>query len=169
MQLMAYGITHSESFASGNIGSYRYVLVEPGVAEVLSAGGYTKKSLKEDLVKTARKVTHEWIFSKVYGSFGDILGPFDEELAKGLADPTAQKGKLPPWYPRFPGWEEIQTTASIRPSGIQIIVCGDPSRNKVQTLAGLGIATAEVRLPTDWDALMEKAGYRPLKEFYLSK
>lgn len=169
MQLMAYGITYGESFASGNIGSTRHVLVEPGVAEVLAYGGYTKRSLKEDLVKNGRKITYEWIFSKVYGSFGDVLGTFEEELAKALADPAAEKGKLPPWYPRFKGWEEIQTTPAIRPDRIEIIVCGDPSRNKVQTLAGGGNTIKEIRLPANWDELMEKVGYRPLKAFFIKK
>ena len=169
MQLIAYGITYGEGFASGNIRSGRYILVEPGVAEVLAAGGYTKQSLKDDLVKTARKVTYEWVFSKVHGSFGAIYPPFEEELAKTLAEPITEKGKLPPWLPRFPGWEEIQTTPSINADNIQIIICGDPSRNKVQTLAGGGLNTMEIRLPPNWDELMEKAGYRPLKEFFLAE
>jgi hypothetical protein len=51
---------------------------------------------------------------------------------------------------------------------VEIIVCGDPARNKVQTLAGgAGVAIKEIKLPAKWDELMEKAGYRPLKEFYL--
>jgi hypothetical protein len=129
-----------------------------------AAGGYSKDSLKADLIKTARKVTHEWAFSKVYGSFGRIFGPFEEELAKRLAEPAAEKGKLPPRYPRFPGWEQIQTTPTVREGNIEIIVCGDPSRNKVQTLAGGGITSREIRLPANWDALMAQAGYRPLKE-----
>ena len=43
MQLIAYGVTHGEMFASGMIDSRRYLLLTPGVAEVLAAGGYTKK------------------------------------------------------------------------------------------------------------------------------
>jgi hypothetical protein len=51
---------------------------------------------------------------------------------------------------------------------VEIIVCGDPARNKMQTLAGsAGVAIKEIKLPAKWDELMEKAGYRPLKEFYL--
>jgi hypothetical protein len=49
---------------------------------------------------------------------------------------------------------------------LQILVCGDPNRNKAQTLAGgMGGATKEIRLPANWDELMKKAGYRPLSEF----
>src|SRR6266498_3518129 len=74
------------------------------------------------------------ILSPVYGSYGAFQGPFEDELAKALRNPANEKGKLPPWYPRFPGWEEIQTTPAIKM--VEIIVCGDPARNKVQTLAG---------------------------------
>jgi hypothetical protein len=166
MQLMAYGVTRGEMFASGMIDSRRYLLVTPGVAELLAAGGHTKRSLVDDLRKNARRITYEWTFSKVHGSFGRVLGSFDEELARSMRAPGAEKGKLPPWYPRFPGWEEIMTTPAVTPGKLQIIVCGDPNRNKVQTLAGgMGGAIQGIRLPGRWDELMEEAGYRPLGEF----
>jgi len=168
MQLLAYGITYNEAFASGMIDSPRTLLITPGTAEVLAKGGYTKKKLIEELVDTARKPTYEWTFSKVYGSYGRIFGSFDREVERDLGDRRAVKGKLPPWYPRTPGWEEIKTIPSIAPNGIRILVCGDPSRNKAQVLAGAtGKAVKQVKLPANWDELMDKAGYRPLKEFVI--
>jgi hypothetical protein len=169
MQLLAYGITYNEAFASGMINSPRTLLLTPTTAEVLAKGGYTKRTLIDDLAETARKPTYEWAFSKVYGSYGRVLGSFDRELQRELNDRRASKGKLPPWYPRAPGWEEITTTPSIARNGIRILVCGDPSRNKAQVLAGgRGGSVKEVKLPAKWDELMEKAGYRPLKEFVLN-
>ncbi len=169
MQLMAYGVTRSEMFASGMIDSRRYLLLTPGVAELLADGGYTKRGLIEDLTRNARRITHEWVFSKVYGSFGLVLGSFENELAKSMRAPGAEKGKLPPWYPRFPGWEEVVTTPAVTRGRLQIIVCGDPNRNKVQTLAGgMGAAIEEIRLPANWDELMGELGYRPLCEFLIS-
>lgn len=166
MQIIAYGMVNTEAFASGITGSRRYVLVGPGVAKILADGGYTKKSFRQDLMKTGRKITHEAVFSKVYGSFGPVYGSFEAELQKALKDKNTQKGKLPPWYPRFPGWESIETSPAIRQ--VEFIVCGDPSRNKVQILAGgPGTAIKEIKLPAKWDELMEKAGYRPLQEFFL--
>ncbi len=168
MQLMAYGATRGEMFASGMIDSRKYLLLTPGVAKVLAAGGYSKRGLIHDLTKNSRRITHEWVFSKVYGSFGRVLGSFEAELAKSLRAPGAEKGKLPPWYPRFPGWEEIVTTPAVTHGKLQIIVCGDPNRNKVQTLAGgMGAAIEEIRLPANWDELMEALGYRPLSEFLI--
>jgi hypothetical protein len=169
MQLVAYGITYNEAFASGMIDSPRTLLITPTTAEVLAKGGYTKSKLIDDLVETARKPTYEWTFSKVYGSYGRVLGSFDRELQRELNDPRAAKGKLPPWFPRAPGWEEIKTTPSIARNAIRILVCGDPSRNKAQVLAGgRGGSIKEVKLPANWDELMEKAGYRPLKEFVIN-
>ncbi|MGH7221446.1 MAG: hypothetical protein ACREI1_14090, partial [Nitrospiraceae bacterium] len=151
MQLLAYGITYNEAFASGMLGSPRTLLLTPSTAEVLAQGGYTKKTLIEDLVETARKATYEWTFSKVYGSYGRIFSAFDKEVEKDRNDPRAAKGKLPPWYPRAPGWEEIKTIPSMRPNGIRILVCGDPSRNKAQVLAGgRGGSVKEVKLPAKW-------------------
>lgn len=167
MQIIAYGITTTEAFASGFTGqSRRYVLLEPGVAKILADGGYTKKRLREDLIKNARKITYEAVFSKVYGSFGPVHDTFEVELKKALNDKNSGKGKLPPWYPRFPGWENIETTPALKL--VEFIICGDPARNKVQTLAGgPGTAIREIKLPSKWDELMEKAGYRPLQECLL--
>ncbi|MEW6304663.1 MAG: hypothetical protein AB1705_14400 [Verrucomicrobiota bacterium] len=166
MEIMAYGMTTTEAFASGFTGqSRRYVLVEPGVARILAEGGYTKSSLKQDLMRTGRKITYEAVFSQVHGSFGRVNATFETELQRALRDRNNEKGKLPPWYPRFPGWEEIETTPAIRM--VEFIVCGDPARNKVQILAGgPGTAMQQIRLPANWDELMEKAGYPPLKSFY---
>ena len=170
MELLAYGVTRGEMFASGMIDSRRYLLLTPGVAEVLAAGGYTKRSLIDDVTRNARRITYEWTFSKVYGSYGRVLGSFERELAKSMKEPGAVNGKLPPWYPRFPGWEEIVTTPTVTPGKLQIVVCGDPNRNKVQTLAGgMGGAIKEIRLPAKWDELMGKSGYRPLSEFFIRK
>lgn len=167
MQMMAYGITGTEALASGFTGqSRRFVLIEPGVAKILAEGGYKKRSLRQDLIKTGRKTTHEAVFSQVYGSFGRVSGSFDAELARARRSGRSEKGKLPPWYPRFPGWEEIETVPAI--NAVEFIVCGDPSRNKVQVLAGgPGTAIKEIKLPANWDQLMEDAGYRPLQEFFL--
>jgi hypothetical protein len=167
MQIIAYGITTTEALASGFTGqSRRYVLLTPSVARILAQGGYTKKSLREDLIKNARKITYEAVFSKVYGSFGQVRDPLEKEFQKALKDKNSEKGKLPPWYPKFPGWENIETTPVLK--AVEFIVCGDTARNKVQILAGgPGIATKEIKLPARWDELMRGAGYRPLDSFFL--
>ena len=167
VQLMAYGLVNNEAFASGFTGeSRRYVLIEPGVAKILVQGGYTKESLRQELMKLGRKVTYEAIFSQVHGSYGAVQGTFEAELAKAARSRENEKGKLPPWYPRFPGWEQIETLPAVKM--VEIIVCGDPARNKVQNLAGgAGVAIKEIKLPPRWNQLMARLGRPPLEEFHL--
>ncbi len=168
MQLIAREMTYKEGFASGQIGIRRIELISPPVAKVLTAGYRTKQSLIGDLIKTARKMTFETAFSKLYGSFGPVYGTFEEILNELLASPEAEKGKLPPWYGRFSGWEEIVTTPCIvaeRPP--EIIVCGDANRNKTQTLPGGSVSTCEVELPAKWDKLMSDLGYTALSECFI--
>jgi hypothetical protein len=168
MQLIAREMTYKETFASGNIGSQRIELISPAVAKVLASGYKTKQSLLRDLIKTARKPTFEAAFSKLYGSYGPVYGTFEEILNDLLANPEAEKGKLPPWYGRFPGWEEIITTPCITAEKIpEILVCGDANRNKTQTLPGGSVSTQEVELPAKWDKLMAELGYPALKECFI--
>jgi hypothetical protein len=168
MQLIAREMAYKEFFASGKIGSQRVELISPPVAKVLAAGYKTKQHLIDDLIKNSRKPTFEAAFSKLYGSFGPVYGTFEEILEDLLASPDAEKGKLPPWYGRFTGWEEVVTSPCIIEEAIpEILVCGDASRNKTQTLPGGSVITREVELPADWDKLMADLGYPELKECFI--
>jgi hypothetical protein len=164
MQLLAREMTYKPHFASGVYGRERTVMITPPVAQVLAARYTTKKALEEALIQTAAMTTFEYTFSQVYGSFGAKYPTFQEQLTKNLA--TSKKGKLPPWYPRFQGWEEIATTPFVEPDLTSILVCGDESRNKTETLPGGSVVTKKIELPAKWDALMQQAGYRPLKEYF---
>ncbi len=168
MQLIAREMAYKSTFASGTSIAQRTVLITPSVAKVIASGGYTKQSLEEDLIKTTRLTTYEFTFSQVYGSFGAKYLPFQEQLESNLKSSMAEKGKWPPWYPKFPGWEEISTTPYSAAGRTAILVCGDRSRNKTQTLPGAPVVTKKIDLPAKWDTLMQKAGYRPLKEFFLN-
>jgi len=168
MQLIAREMTYKEYFASGQIGAQRIELISPPVAKVLSAGYKTKQSLIGDLIKTARKTTFETAFSKLYGSFGPVYGTFDEILKDLLGSPDAEKGKLPVWYGRFPGWEEIVTTPCINEERLpEILLCGDANRNKTQTLPGGSVSTREVELPAKWDKMMSDLGYPALSDCFI--
>jgi hypothetical protein len=169
MQLIAYDLTKKEQFAAGWLGSKRTILITPTTAQVLAEGGYSKESLKKDLVENARVITYEWAWSKINGDYGVVYPPYDQEMAITMNEPRAVKGKLPPWFPRFPGWEDIKTTPVLSGTNdLEILVLGDPSRNKVQTLSANGYNTMQIRLPKNWDDLMKAAGYRPLRDFLLT-
>ncbi len=73
----------------------------------------------------------------------------------------------PPWLATAPGQEKIYTVPVMKPGMTQILVTGDPDRNKVQTMPGGSTVTIEIKLPANWDERVAKLGYRPLKEFLL--
>ena len=47
------------------------------------------------------------------------------------------------------------------------LVTGDAARNKIQTMPGGGTATIKIELPENWNELMAKLGYEPLKKYEL--
>ncbi len=148
-------------------GGYKVCMITPPVIEVL-ARGYTKQSLKEALMNISRATAYESAYTDAYGFPPGTAPKFEEALKRVLARKTSEKGKLPPWMEKIPGWEDIVTVPAA--SAIEILVCGDPFRNKSQTLCGIGGATPpikEIKLPAKWDKLMADLGYPPLKNFYL--
>jgi hypothetical protein len=169
MQIVAREMTHKEIFGSGVIGwSHRTELISPPVARLLATVYKTKQSLIADLIKNSRIPAFELAFSQVYGSFGKVKGTFEETLSGLLAGPDSEKGKLPPWYGRFPGWEEIETVHCVEEGKTVVLVCGDPSRNKSQALPGAsGVSTREIELPKNWDKLVAKLGYPALEDCYI--
>ena len=74
---------------------------------------------------------------------------------------------VPPWFPKLPGVEQIDTVPVMRLGMSPILVAGDSVRNKVQCMPGGGYATVEIELPDNWDALLAERGYRSLAEFAL--
>jgi hypothetical protein len=73
----------------------------------------------------------------------------------------------PPWFPTVPGMEKTYTVPVMQAGVTAILVTGDADRNKVQTMPGGNHATIEIKLPSNWDALMADQGYRPLSEIFL--
>lgn len=63
--------------------------------------------------------------------------------------------------------ERLQTVPVMQEGKTAMLVTGDANRNKTMCLPGGGFATVKIELPKDWDALMAKKGYKPLKSYYL--
>jgi hypothetical protein len=166
---MAYELTLLGPICFASPGSLRIVLMTPPVAGVLAAGGYTKQSFKEDLANNGRQAAHLNAYVSSINAVTGTLPTFEKALASVLAKPQAEKGKLPPWFKKFPGSEEIVTIPDINAKNIEFLVCGDPGRNKTQAFAGILNCriSKEINLPANWDALMAKLGYPPLKNCYL--
>ncbi|MBN1848330.1 MAG: hypothetical protein JW932_07070 [Deltaproteobacteria bacterium] len=175
MELIAWDFVEKQKFAVGSCfprfnQNFRTLMVTEYIARDLAWKYKTKEALETDLMATARRTVHERAFASYYAHPGSRPPyPFPQHVQRTIKDTLeqAEKTKLPPWYPDdFPS--EVWTVPVIWHKGdTAIVVTGDRSRNKSLTLNGAGHATVEIKLPANWDELMEKAGYRPLKEFFL--
>jgi hypothetical protein len=148
--------------------SLKALLISPSIAKTLAAGGYTtKESLIEDLVKNARKDIYVVSFFQTYGQSRDTCESVEENLQNYLNDHDVKKMKLP-WFR-----DEIETIPCMSKEKFLIVVCGDRGRNKAQTMSNFAVyqrpTIKEIKLPKNWDALMAKLGYPPLKEFFIKK
>jgi hypothetical protein len=169
MDLIAWEIVEKQRFStgSGSAFTYRTLMITPPVARDLSKA-YTKESLEADLIKTARRTAYERAFANFYATPGGLPAPtFEENIPKIIKAEGGEAVGMPPWFPKFAGSEQIVTVPVMKPGKTAILVCGDESRNKAQTMPGANYTSKEIQLPANWDAQMEKLGYRPLKEFYL--
>lgn len=175
MQLMAWDVVEKKQFAtgSGRPFTHRTILVTEYVARDLAQGYPTKEKLEEALVATARRPAHERAFANYWANPGSAFDPakytVDQHLRKIIRDEGGELTEAPPWFPKVPGMEKIYTVPVMRAGMSPILVTGDPDRNKVQCMPGGSNVTIELLLPANWDELMAKRGYRPLKEFFLKE
>ena len=171
MELIAWDISERCQFAlgSGRQYTFRTLLITEPVAGILAEKYGSPESLERALVKTARKPVSERAFARYYANPGSSKDGGERTLRhfKGHITRTedAAMTPTPQWYDSTA--DEILTIPVMKPGMTAFIITGDPARNKVQTMPGGGYSTVEIELPKDWDSLMEKAGYRPLKEFHI--
>lgn len=59
------------------------------------------------------------------------------------------------------------TIATMNKGDTAFLVTGDANRNKVQVMPGGGFVTTEIKLPENWNELVEPLGYEPIEKFYL--
>lgn len=173
MQVMAWDVVEKSQFATGSGPRLtpRTILITEYIARNLARGYPTKEKLEQALVATARRPAYERAFANYWANPGSSFNParytLEQHLNKIIRDENATLTAPPPWFPKVPGLEKIHTVPAMRPGTTAILVTGDADRNKVQTIPGGNHVTIEIKLPPNWDALMAKLGYRPLKEFFL--
>jgi hypothetical protein len=90
-------------------------------------------------------------------------------MKKIIRDEGGELTAPPPWMAKVPGQEKIYTVPVMKSGLTAFLVTGDADRNKVQTMPGGNSATIEIKLPANWDELMAKLGYRPLKDFFVAE
>ncbi len=168
MELLAWDITERGQFAlgSGKQFTHRTVLMTQPVAAILSKKYHSPERLERDLIHTARRPLHERLLANYYanpGSAPEERHPLRHWLGHLKEAEHAQQTAPPVWHDTSD--EEILTIATMREGMTALLITGDASRNKLQTMPGGGFATVQIELPKAWNRLMEETGYLPLSTF----
>lgn len=133
------------------------VFMTPAVANMFAKAGWSK----QDLI--------DWLWNNSYVTMEAIGG--EKGIRALMADKTY--GDTPAWF-----WKKVLEKAKEGPSAkipllvtkeeIHIVVTGDNGRDKLGTLWSWynKPTTHEIKLPANWDNLMNKLGYPPLKTFF---
>ena len=171
MELISWDIAERCQFAlgSGQQYTYRTILMTEPVARLLAKEYRSPQVLEKKLVKTARRPVSERAFARYYANPGSTKDSGERTLRHYTGyikrSEEASMTPTPQWYDSPES--ELMTIPVMKYGMTAFIITGDSARNKVQTMPGGGYSTIKIELPKKWDELMEEAGYRPLKEFYL--
>jgi len=183
--LIADDITEKQDSAlgSGNSHCYRTIFITQSVADNLKDGYTTKAQLEDALIKSAKRPFVLRAYAKYHadpnGSHSDIdYDTYYNNLLKSENDITEYES-APEWY--YPILKnispKIHTSSVMKKGETRILVLGDISRNKVQTLSGGISVTIDIKLPNKWDALLEQINqdpktfryFEPISNFFLDK
>ncbi len=172
MQLMAWDATEKQQFAigSGTPCVYRTFLITEYVARDLSQKYKTKRALEAALVDAARIPVQQRAAANYYAnpgsSFNPSTYPLSMHTSKIARTEQAENTSTPMWL----SWCEkkaLQTVPAMQFGKSAFLVTGDKNRNKIMCLPGGAFTTIKITLPKNWNQLMERLGYKPLKSFYL--
>ena len=174
MEIMAFDITEKQQNGLGNTKAQvpRTIFITDYVARDLAKEYKTKSDLEDALIETARRplalrsYAHYWANT---GSQQYKRRSFDEHYDMLLKD-DAEQAKLTPtpeWLKPLVNEEEIMTIATMNKGDTAILLTGDANRNKFQVMPGGGFVTTEIKLPENWNELVEPLGYQPIENFYL--
>ncbi len=174
MEMMAFDITEKQQNGLGNTKPQvpRTVFITEYVAKALAKDYKTKNSLEDSLIATARRplalrnYAHYWANT---GSQQYKRHTFDEhyEMLKNDKEEKAEMTPTPQWLKPIVKEKEIMTIATMNKGDTALLVTGDANRNKFQVIPGGGFYTTEIKLPENWNELVEPLGYEPLENFYL--
>lgn len=172
MEMMAWDAVEKEQFAlgSGTPFVFRTMLITASVARDLAKKFRSKAALEKALIATARRPLMERVYANYWGNPGSAFNPETYSIRRHAYRIKRQENALltaaPPWLEwTNPG--KIETVPVMLPGKTALLITGDRNRNKTMCLPGGGFATIKIELPEKWDELMKKAGYQPLKKFFL--
>ncbi len=172
MELMAQDAVEKQQFAigSGTPFVYRAMLITENVARDLAKGYKSKESLEQALITTARLPLDARAYANYWANPGSSFNENTYSLRRhsymiGRKE-NARKTSVPPWL-EWTGADKVETVPVMQQGKTAIIITGDANRNKTMCVPGGGFTSVKIELPRNWDELMAKAGYKPLKSFYL--
>ena len=159
MELIAWDATERCQFAvgSGKQYTHRTILLTAPVAAILATKYQTPLQLEQALVRTARRPIDERVFANYYANPGSnpesrrSIGQWRYHIAKSEG---SQMTTPPVWHATS---DSVMETIPVMKMGMTaIIVTGDSSRNKVQTMPGGGFKSVVVELPKEWNKLLSE-------------
>lgn len=172
--VIAFDITEKQQNGLGNTNPqvYRTLFITEYVAKDLAKKYKSKDELEDALIETARRPLALRAYALYWANTGSKQNKrmtFEEEYKKLLKDKDekASMTPVPDWYKFIIDEEEIMTYACMNKGETPILVTGDSSRNKIQTMPGGGYVTTEIKLPENWNELVVPLGYEPIENFYL--
>jgi hypothetical protein len=120
------------------------LLLSPPVAKSLADAGYSKDDVKRYVHEHTRMrlTDFEWVVK-----YTSIMRTTSRERVEAGVFPQ-----------EFLGAPEDKVRVLSSPDILHIIVCGDPHRNRLMVLEGghTQPTTREIKLPTNWDALLRE-------------
>ncbi len=172
MELMAQDAVEKQQFAigSGTPFVYRAMLITGNVARDLAKTYTGKEKLEQALIATARQPLDARVYANYWAnpgsSFNEKTYSIRRHSYRIARKENARTTAVPPWL-AWTNAKTMETVAVMQPGKSAIIITGDENRNKTMCVPGGGFTSVKIELPEKWDELMAKAGYKPLKSFYL--
>ena len=146
------------------------MLITENVARDLAKGYKSKESLEQALITTARLPLDARAYANYWANPGSSFNENTYSLrrhAYRIAHKENAKHTSPPPWLAWTKVKMMETVPVMQLGKTAIIITGDVNRNKTMCVPGGGFTSVKIELPENWDELMEKAGYKPLKSFYL--
>lgn len=172
MELMAWDAVEKQQFAlgSGTPFVFRTFLITGQVARDLAKKYKSKSDLEKALIATARRPSADRAYANYWANPGSSFDPDTYSLRRHTYRinrmENGENTATPPWL-AWTRQSTMETVPVMLPGKTALILTGDDNRNKTMCVPGGGFASIKIELPKNWDKLMEKAGYQPLKNYFL--
>lgn len=173
--IIAFDITEKQQNGIGNTNPqvYRTLFITEYVAKDLAEKYKTKSILEDALIESARRPLALRTYALYWANTGSQQfnrRSYREEYIRIKKDPEekVEMTPTPEWFKPLIKDESIETIACMNKGETAILITGDASRNKIQTIPGGGYVTTEIKLPENWNELVVHLGYEPIENFYLN-